>query len=172
MHRRLSSSSVVVGVVAVSLGFAPPVPVPDHTVRGLRAPVVVHTDLDAFSDAQLDRDLQDELDDVFEDHAPDEVADVATIQADLLEALSDDGDVGAEAEISLADLRAEMEEAGTSIEEVVHDALVRLDRAAVDRPTVHLAVWRNPRGRDHRPSYGLAVRDAKRGLIREIRRAR
>jgi hypothetical protein len=163
---------VVAGIVAAGIAMAPQLPLAHRVATGVRVGAPVRSDLDAFTDAQLDRDLQDELDDVFEDHGADEVADVATIQADLMEALSDAGDEGHEAEISFADLEAEMQEAGTSIEEVVHDALVRLDRAAVDRPRVHLAVWRTTGDVGQKPSYGLAVRDAKRSLIREIRKAR
>ena len=55
---------------------------------------MARTDLDAFSDARLDRDLQDELDDVFDEHSPDAVADVATIQAAIMAALQDEGDGG------------------------------------------------------------------------------
>jgi hypothetical protein len=171
MVRRLSSSWIA-GVVAVGLGLAPHSPVVAHTGGTHRAGVVARTDLDAFSDARLDRDLQDELDDVFDEHSPDAVADVATIQAAIMAALQDEGDEGAEAEISLADLEAEMREAGTDVEDVVHDAIERLDHASLDRPTVHLAVFRRASGPGAKPSYGLAVRDAKRSLIREIRKSR
>ena len=132
------------------------------------------TDLDSFTDQQLDRDLQDELDDVFEHHRPDDVGDVATLQREFMEALSDDGDEGAETEISLADLEAEMQENRTTVADVVHDALERLDQAAMARPRLHLAVRvvSGPRADGRKPTYSLAVRDVKRGLIRQIRAAR
>lgn len=173
MVRRMSSSWVVGAVAAgIGLGLAPQAPVM-APVEGVRhARVVSRTDLDTFSDEQLDRDLQDELDDVFMEHAPNAVADVATIEAAIMEALSDEGDEGPESEISLADLEDEMHEDGTDVESVVHDAVARLDRAALDRPTIHLAAWRGASEPGQKPSYGLAVRDAKRSLIREIRKAR
>jgi hypothetical protein len=163
------SSSWVVGVMAASLALAP-----QSTVRMPvdRVHAVTRTDLDTFSDERLDRDLQDELDDVFQEHPPGAVADVATIEEAIMEALSDAGDEGAEAEITLADLEAEMHEDGTDVEDVVHDAIERLDHAAADRRTIHLAVWRGNSDPGYKPSYGLAVRDAKRSLIREIRKAR
>lgn len=172
MVRRLSSSSWIAGLVAVGLGLAPHAPVTAHVDGGHHAGVGARTDLDSFSDERLDRDLQAELDEVFKEHPRDAVADVATIQAAIMAALSDEGDEGDEAEISLADLEAEMREDHTTVAEVVHDAIEQLDRAAVDRPTVHLAVWRGPRYAEYKPSYGLAVRDAKRSLIQEIRKAR
>ena len=169
MIRRMSSSWIV-GAVAVGLGLGL---APQAPVEGVRhARVVTRTDLDTFSDEQLDRDLQDELDDVFMEHAPNAVADVATIEEAIMEALSDEGDDGPESEISLADLEDEMHEDGTNVKDVVHDAVARLDRAAVDRPTIHLAAWRGASEPGQKPSYGLAVRDAKRSLIREIRKAR
>ncbi len=168
----LSSSSLIAGMVAIGVGLAPQGPVVGHTGGPDRGAAVARTDLDTFSDARLDRDLQDELDDVFDQHAPDDVADVATIQKAIMEALSDEGDEGFETEISLADLTAEMGEAGTDVEDVVHDAVEQLDQAALDRPTVHLAVFRGVSAPGGKPSYGLAVRDAKRSLIREIRKSR
>ena len=172
MRRRVSSSSLIVGAFVVGLGVAPNAPAAYHDRVSQSGRASAGTDLDSFSDAQLDRDLQDELDDVLEDHAPGDVADVATMQAEIIEALSDDGDTGAEAEITLADLRAEMEEAGTSVEEVVHDALERLDQASLDRPDTQRAVGHGPQAGSDKPSYGLAVRDSKRSLIREIRKVR
>jgi hypothetical protein len=93
-------------------------------------------------------------------------------RAAIMEALADEGDAGFESEIRLADLAAEMREASTGVEDVVHDAIARLDQAAVDRPVVHLAVFRGVSEPGYKPSYGLAVRDAKRSLIREIRKSR
>ena len=159
----LSLSSWGVGLLVAGLTLAP---------ASLREPL--RADLDSFTDEQLDRDLQDELDDVFENHRPDDVGDVETMQRELLEALSDDGDEGAETEISLADLEAEMQESGTSVADVVHDALERLDQAALPKPRFHLAarVAGTRMVDGWKPTYSLAVRDVKRGLIRQIRAAR
>ncbi len=172
MVRCLSSSSWIAGVVAIGLGLVPNAPVVAHAAGSHSGAAETRTDLDTFSDARLDRDLQDELDDVFDEHSPDDVADVATIQKAIMEALSDEGDEGFETEISLADLTAEMSEAGTDVEDVVHDAIEKLDQAALDRSRVHLAVFRGVSAPGGKPSYGLAVRDAKRSLIREIRKSR
>lgn len=163
MSGLLSLSSWGVGVLVAGLTLAP---------APLREPL--RTDLDSFSDQRLDRDLQDELDDVFEDHGPNDTDDVATMQSAIIEALSDAGDEGAETEISFADLEAEMEEDGTSVADVVHDALEHLDQAAAPRTRFHLAAWMGgpPSSANLAPTYSLAVRDVKRGLIREIRAKR
>jgi len=159
----LSLSSWGVGLLVAGLTLAP---------APLREPL--RTDLDSFTDEQLDRDLQDELDDVFENHQPEDAGDIETMQRELMEALSDADDEGAEMEISLADLEAEMQEAGTSVADVVHDALERLDQAALPRPRFHLAarVGGASAVDGWKPTYSLAVRDVKRGLIRQIRAAR
>jgi len=159
----LSLSSWGVGLLVAGLTLAP---------ASLREPQ--RTDLDSFSDQQLDRDLQDELDDVFENHQPEDVGNVEAMQREFMEALADDGDEGAEMEISLADLEAEMQEAGTSVADVVHDALERLDRAALPKPRFHLAlrIVGAPMADGWKPTYSLAVRDVKRGVIRQIRAAR
>lgn len=84
------------------------------------------TDLDRMSDAQLLRDLIDEIDDILEDDDPNEIVDGETV-ADVLDALDDDGDTGDESEIDFADLVAEMDEVQTTVQSVVEGALeVRL----------------------------------------------
>ncbi|MCC7052067.1 MAG: hypothetical protein IT355_02290 [Gemmatimonadaceae bacterium] len=171
MARRLFSSWVV-GAMVAGVGFTLQAPATMPVEGGVHARAITRTDLDAFSDARLERDLEDELDDVFEDHNPGDVGDVAEIQEAIMEALADAGDEGAEAEISLADLEAEMDEDGTDVAEVVHEAIARLDHAAAGRPAVFLAAWRGTSDPGYKPTYGLAVRDARRGLIREIRKAR
>lgn len=80
------------------------------------------TDLDGWSDAQLLRDLIDEIDDILEGHDPDEIVDGEAVQ-DVLDALNDVGDTGAEAEIDFEDLEAEMAEANTTVQEIVESAL-------------------------------------------------
>jgi hypothetical protein len=159
----LPLSSWAVGLLVAGLTLTP---------APLRAPL--RTDLDSFTDQQLDRDLQDELDDVFADHRPGDVGDVETMQRELIEALSDEDDEGAEMEISLSDLEAEMQESGTSVADVVHDALENLDQAALPKPRFHLAVHvtGTPAVDGRKPTYSLAVRDVKRGLIRQIRASR
>jgi hypothetical protein len=80
------------------------------------------TDLDGLSEAQLLRDLIDEIDDILDGHDPNEVVDEDTV-AEVVEALEDDGDSGAEAEIDFEDLVAEMNEAQTTVQDVVEGAL-------------------------------------------------
>lgn len=83
---------------------------------------VVLSDLDTYDDARLMRDLRDELNDVLEE-VEDDDTDNETLASLMLDALGDDGDTGYETDITLEDLEAEMEEAGTSLEEVIAQAL-------------------------------------------------
>ncbi len=144
------------------------------TLTPAPVPTAARTDLDSFTDERLDRDLQAELNEVLKHHRPDETGDVATMQEEIIEALSDDGDEGDASEITLADLEAEMHEDNTTVADVVHAALEHLDQASLPRSPFHLAIWPgaalSPGG--VRPTYGLAVRDVKRNLIREIRAAK
>lgn len=100
------------------------------------------TDLDAFTDAQLRRDLVAELDDIEFD--ADEQHSLPELREAILEALSDedddDGDDANEAEIDFSDLEAEMEEAETTVEAVVDMALERADELVQrdDRPALLL----------------------------------
>lgn len=80
------------------------------------------TDLDRMSEAQLLRDLVDEIDDILVGHDPDEIVDEETV-GDVMEALRDDGDAGDESEIDFEDLVAEMNEAHTNLQAVVEEAL-------------------------------------------------
>ncbi len=132
------------------------------------------TDLDSFSDERLDRDLQAELNAVLKHHRPDETGSVATMQEEIIEALSDDSDEGDAGEISFADLESEMHEDNTTVADVVHAALEHLDQASRERTPFHLAVWTGATrvSGGALPKYGLAVRDVKRNLIREIRAAK
>jgi hypothetical protein len=83
----------------------------------------MQTDLDSFSDAQLLRDLRDELDDILEGHDPNENVDPEDLYDEVMDAIGNEGDEGdpEEAEIDLEDLEAEMEEAGTCVEDVVSE---------------------------------------------------
>ena len=93
-------------------------------------------DLDGMSDAQLLRDLIDEVDDILEGHDPDDIVDEDTV-GEVLDALGDDGDTGAELEINFADLVAEMNEVPTTVQAVVEGALeVRLGGGRVSEFTV------------------------------------
>lgn len=175
MARFMSSSLWPAGAMLACLGLTPHTRAPDVVTHAPRAhaPRVHLRDLDAMSDAELLKDLQDELDDVFEHHQASETADIASVQEAIMEALSDDGDTGDETEISFADLEAEMAEDDTDVKDVIHAALESLDQASLPRPTLHLASWN---GAAPRPgmqlSYGLAVRDSRRALMREIRKKR
>lgn len=80
------------------------------------------TDLDGLSEAQLLRDLIDEIDDIIDGHDPDEIVDGDTVE-EVIVALHDDGDSGDEAVIDFEDIEAEMEEADASLEEIIEGAL-------------------------------------------------
>ena len=94
-------------------------------------------DLDSYSDAQLTRDLDAELDDIEVGDGgqlqPDGEYPLAELKRDILDALSDDGDDADESEIDLTDLEAEATEAGTTLEDVVDAALERADELAAAR---------------------------------------
>jgi hypothetical protein len=89
-------------------------------------------DLDSYSDAQLERDLADELDDVYSQLDPDEEFSLDELHGAIMEALSDQGDEddAEEEEIDEEDLEGEMEEDGTTLEDVVHKALLEADEMA------------------------------------------
>jgi hypothetical protein len=89
-------------------------------------------DLDTLSDAQLERDLADELDDIYGELDPDEEYSLDELHGAIMEALSDQGDEddAEEAEIDEADLEGEMEEDDTTLEDVVQAALLEADEMA------------------------------------------
>ena len=170
---RLRSGGQLTGLLSLSQGAAWLL-VASLTLAPAPVRNAPRTDLDSFSDERLDRDLQAELNAVLKHHRPDETGDVATMQDEIMEALSDDSDEGDAGEISFADLEAEMHEDHTTVADVVHAALEHLDQASLRRSSFHLAAWNGAaRGPGKRlPKYGLAVRDVKRNLIREIRAAK
>lgn len=174
MSRFILRSWLPTGAALACLGLAPQVRTPArHLPATAPSPRVQLRDLDAMSDAELSKDLQAELDEVFKHHQAGETADLATVQGAIIQALSDEGDEGDEDEISFADLEAEMHEDDTDVADVIHDALAPLDQAALPRPTLHLASWHGAAPRPRMQlAYGLAVRDSKRALIREIRKKR
>jgi hypothetical protein len=119
MHRYLLRLTLVVLLATAALPLTP------SRVRAAN-------DLDSFSDAQLERDLADELDDVYSQLDPDEEYSLEELHDAIMEALSDDGDEedAEEEEIDEEDLEGEMEEDGTTLEDVVQAALLRADEMA------------------------------------------
>lgn len=122
MQRNVRSVGLVVALSAAALVFGRS----DVRATITRGPVadesVVRSDLDTYDDARLMRDLRDELNDVLEE-VEDDDADLETLAGLILDAFGDDGDTGAETDISLQDLEAEMKEAETTLEEVIAGAL-------------------------------------------------
>lgn len=116
MIRRLAA----IAACALLLGARP---LPENAT----VPAVMQTDLDLFSDAQLLRDLRDELDDILEGRDPNENVDPDELHDEVMAAIEDAGDEGdpEESEIDLEDLEAEMEEAGTCVEDVVSEIVGR-----------------------------------------------
>ena len=97
MHGRLLELGLCVLLAGATLPLA---------TSGVRAA----KDLDSFSDAQLMRDLADELDDIYDELDPDEEYPLDELHGAIMEALSDEGDEDdpEEAEIDEADLEGEM----------------------------------------------------------------
>ena len=92
------------------------------------------TDLDNCSPTQLERELSEELDDVFELIRTDNPVTLQQAFNAVMYALSDEDDDPDESVVDFDELEAEMEEAGTTLEEVVWDALNEADEFA-SRPT-------------------------------------
>jgi hypothetical protein len=131
-------------------------------------------DLDSFDDARLDRDLEAELDDIYEDFAPEARVALGELEEAILEALSDEGDDGIEDDISLEDLEAEMREAGTTLEDCVERGLQQADlQAAGRRPSGWSVVRVSLRAQqgDGMTTPRLAVRQVKGAIRFDVRRA-
>lgn len=132
-------------------------------------------DLDALDAATLDRDLEAELDDIYQSLPPDRLDSLDDLMDRILDALSDGGDDGTEQDIDEENLEAEMEEAGTSLEDVVEAALQQADLLAVGPRPHDFAVVRvtslAQRG-DGMTTPRLAVRQVKGRLIQAIRSRR
>ena len=137
-------------------------------------------DLDAYSDEQLETDLADELDDIFAELGdPDAQYALDDLKTAILDALGDEGDEGdeEEMEIDLADLNAEMEEAGTTLDDVVDEALAEADRqasrgASPSWTVVHVTSSARPNAQDRRPGFTtarVAVNQVKGRTIAAIR---
>lgn len=100
----------------------------------IQFPVQANHDLDAYSDTQLSRDLNDELDDIYQmGLQPNSRYSLDVCKNMMMEALSDDGDAGYENEIDYSDLETEMEEADTDLEDEVVQGLVRADQISFRR---------------------------------------
>jgi hypothetical protein len=148
-------------------------------------------DLDSYTDAQLKRDLDAELDDIYKKLGdPNGEYNLDALKTDILEALDDNGE-GAEDEIDIADLNDEMTEAGTTLEDVVDDALAKADELSYRQAS---PAWRIlPAGysphdlrlrfraagfttvaqkRDKAAQASVAVRETERAIIYNIRRAK
>ena len=133
-------------------------------------------DLDSYTDAQLKRDLDAELDEIFSKLGdPDSEYNLDVLHDDILAALGDNGD-GAEDEIDLADLNDEMTEAGTTLEDVVDDALAKADELGSARAPESLFHYASfsaaAQKRDKATTATIAVRETERALIFNIRRAK
>ena len=120
----------VIGIVAAPASAATP-----HRLHILVASGS-ERDLDSLPPEELDEDLTAELADVFEQLDPNTAYPIDALYAAIMGALSDANDDGAEDEISEADLEAEMEEAGTDLQDVVMGALRQADMASIGTPAV------------------------------------
>lgn len=100
----------------------------------VQLPVQAMHDLDLYEEARLQQDLVDELDDILVSEGgqmePDTLYSIEELRAAILDALSNEGDEGLENEIDRADLDMEMEEADTTVEDVLDEALAEADLIA------------------------------------------
>jgi hypothetical protein len=134
-----------------------------------------HHNLDAYDNATLDRDLEGELDDIYEDLNPDALAPVSEIHADMIDALQDDGDDADEDDIDFEDLEDEVEEDGVTIDQVIDRGLQQADRLASARGAMTWVLARlpaPPQRVDSRTTPRLAVRQVKGSFIMAIRDVR
>ena len=119
-HRKLNLSAVFL-LAGASLAF-------------VQLPVQAMHDLDLYEEVRLQKDLDDELDDILVSKGgqmePDALYSIEELRTAILVALSDDGDEGLENEIDRADLEMEMEEAKTTVEDVLDEALAEADLIA------------------------------------------
>ncbi len=137
-------------------------------------------DLDTYTDEQLQRDLTDELDDIYDQVDADGDYDLDVLRTAILDALGDDGDEGYEQEIDLADLNEEMAEAGTTLEDVVDEALARADelasRTGSSSWTIVQATLsgrsRNVQSQDRRTKPKVAIDEAPRTIRGYVRKAK
>ena len=131
--------------------------------------------LDSYDDATLDHDLEEELDDIYEDLEPDAPAPLSEIHADMIDALEDDGDDADEDDIDFGDLQAEVAEDGLTIDAVIDRGLAQADRLASLRGAMTFVLARlspAPQRVDNRTTPRLAVRQVKGSFIMAIRDVR
>lgn len=151
---------VVIGALSLSAAWRP---------LESRHPHRTPRDLDKYTDARLDRDLQAELSEIFDGHDRNEPVDIQELNTELMEALSDEHDDGdpSRLDISFEDIEAEMEEDGTTVADVVMKGLRQVDRASAGTGMLVLASYTG--SADLRVTRELAVRQTKKEIIREIR---
>jgi hypothetical protein len=170
MSNRLLKLSVVVLVAGLGLAL-------------VQSRVQAEHDLDSYPDSILERDLSDELDDIYAQlDDPDGEYDLDSLKSDILNALGDDGDEGdeEEMEIDLADLNQEMDEAGTTVDSVVDEALARADELASRRGSPSWTIVQatfsglslNAQSRDRRTKPRVAIDQTVKTVRVYIRRAR
>jgi hypothetical protein len=170
MSNRLLKLSVVVLVAGLGLAL-------------VQSRVQAEHDLDSYPDSILERDLSDELDDIYAQlDDPDGEYDLDSLKADILNALGDEGDEGdeEEMEIDLADLNQEMDEAGTTVDSVVDEALARADELASRRGSPSWTIVQatfsglslNAQSRDRRTKPRVAIDQTVKTVRVYIRRAR
>jgi hypothetical protein len=84
-------------------------------------------DLDAYDEERLNAELEDELDDIYQDHQVDPYGeyDIDALRAWFLECLMSDSDNNPE--VTYANLQAEMAEAGTTLEDAIDEGLAEAD---------------------------------------------
>ncbi|HEY7685856.1 MAG TPA: hypothetical protein VH833_07095 [Gemmatimonadales bacterium] len=164
MANRAFKLSMIVLVAGVGLALVQP--------RGRAT-----DDLDSYTDEQLQRDLTDELDDIYAQADADGEYDLDVLRTAILDALGDAGDEGYEDEIDLADLNQEMEEAGTTLEDVVDEALARADELALRKRSSSWTIVQagfsgnsfHAQGHDRRAKSKVATDQTVRGLRAAIR---
>lgn len=123
-------------------------------------------DLDSLGDAQLRKELMAELDDVHQlpDEEEDELDTEAELIAAFVDALQDSGDDAAESELDFADLQAEMEEAGTTVDDVVEHSVHKLFKAESDMDS-KMGKTVGAITQDLVSSFFSAIRKAKKAVL-------
>ncbi len=142
-------------------------------------------DLDRYTDEQLQEYLFAELDDMSQFESPDEQYDIDELRSAILTALSDEGDEDDEGEqqIDRADLVEEMNEAETTVEDVVDEALARADELAsrtgspswtivqVSSPNVGLSPNAQDRNQSGHTTARVAITEVESKIISNVRHA-
>ena len=121
MHGRL----LRLGLVVVLTGWG--------LVLGAQSDTI--DDLDRLTPAQLEQEIIDEIDDLFAEFGlnPNGLYADDRLEEAILLALSDEGDDDNEDDVDYDELEEEMEEAGTSVEDVVSEAVQEADRITYRR---------------------------------------